>query len=140
MCLSFKILNLFGMLSSWGSSKIQAICAFPLRGSQLTLKTAISAIIIIVISSRYCSRSLRSIYKTQDAGRSFTTVRGLLASMSPRFVGLLERSIADELHNNGFSEKIISELVSGGIRGNYGQDVDVHAFVGQWSSVELRTV
>ena len=34
MCLSFKILNLLGILSSWRSSQLQAIFDFPLRGSQ----------------------------------------------------------------------------------------------------------
>ena len=53
-------MNLFGILSLWGSSKLQAICAFPLWGSQpfrrllLLLQMAMalpvcSATIIIII-------------------------------------------------------------------------------------------
>ena len=34
LCLSFQILNLFGMLSARGSVRLRATYAFPLRGGQ----------------------------------------------------------------------------------------------------------
>ena len=83
--------------------------------------------------NRYVSSVLKdftSIYDLQDAGKSFRNVTSLLAAMNPEFPKLLQISMKDHLSNMGYSEKLISELVKAPIVANYGQDIDVHSFVG----------
>ena len=50
MCLSFKILNLFGILSRWGNSNYRPSALFFYEVASYVEKTAISAIIIIIES------------------------------------------------------------------------------------------
>ncbi|XP_074659996.1 prenylcysteine oxidase 1-like [Tubulanus polymorphus] len=70
------------------------------------------------------------IYEHQRRGLAFTDVEKLLRSMSPTFVQMTKHSIKDWLLKDGFHERFIDELVHGGLRVNYGQGTDIHAFVG----------
>ena len=60
--------------------------------------------------------------------------------MSPDFLRLLRTSLADELRLNGFSELLIRELVNAGIRCNYGQNTNIHAFVGEIAEFHFVTL
>lgn len=75
-------------------------------------------------------KDFTSIYDLQDAGKSFRNVTSLLAAMNPEFPKLLQISMKDHLLNMGYSEKLINELVKAPLVVNYGQDIDVHSFVG----------
>lgn len=70
------------------------------------------------------------IYELQDNGASFTNVIELLKAMNPEFPKLLHISIKDHLLDMGYSEKVIDELVRATLLVNYGQNTDVHSFVG----------
>ena len=48
-----------------------------------------------------------------------------------RFVDQLHSSISDVMTEAGIGETFIHELVRGGMRSNYGQDVDIQSFVGK---------
>ncbi|XP_011643210.1 prenylcysteine oxidase 1-like [Pogonomyrmex barbatus] len=83
------------------------------------------------------------IYDLQDAGQSFANVTDLLSAMNKDFPNLLQISIRDKLLHMGFTENLINELEQATIITNYGQEVDVHSFVGfiSWAaSGDLWTV
>lgn len=74
------------------------------------------------------------IYDLQKNGHTFENVHNLLAAMDPNFVNYLNVSVHDAFVNDeGFSEKIVNELVQASLRCNYGQTVNVHEFVGSVS-------
>lgn len=54
----------------------------------------------------------------------------LLSAMNKEFPRLLQTSIRDYLLHLGFTERLIDELVQSTITVNYGQDVNIHSFVG----------
>jgi prenylcysteine oxidase/farnesylcysteine lyase len=54
-------------------------------------------------------------------------------AMNPQFVDHMHISARDGFKENGFSEKIIDELVSASLTVNYGQSTSVHKFVGKWN-------
>ncbi|XP_003484501.1 prenylcysteine oxidase isoform X1 [Bombus impatiens] len=74
--------------------------------------------------------NFEKIYHLQDNGEVFTNISSLLLSMNPEFPKLLEKSIKSEILNLGYSEKLINELVKTTLVVNYGQDTNVHSFVG----------
>lgn len=72
------------------------------------------------------------IYELQSNGQSFNSTYDLLAAMDPSFVNYLNISVKDAyLKNEDFSESIINELVQASLRVNYGQNINVHQFVGK---------
>lgn len=76
-------------------------------------------------------------YQHQEQKQAFTTVDGLLESMSPIFVNMLHQPFADYLTDLGYKKKFANELVAGAINTNYGQMIHTaHAFVGKFT-VEL---
>lgn len=79
----------------------------------------------------YVSFICFSIYDTQASGQAFTSVEGLLSSMSPSYLDLLHVSIGKQLEDKGFSQILIKELIQAAMRTNYGQNIDIHSFVGE---------
>lgn len=51
--------------------------------------------------------------------------------MDPSFVKYLNISVRDGYLKEGFSESLINELVQASLRVNYGQNINVHEFVGK---------
>ncbi|XP_021925663.1 prenylcysteine oxidase-like isoform X2 [Zootermopsis nevadensis] len=78
-------------------------------------------------------KKFERIYTLQANGKSFSSVLDLLNAMSPQFVDYMHVSTKDGLKQNGFSEKIIDELVTATLTANYGQSTSVHEFVGSVS-------
>ncbi|XP_046615254.1 prenylcysteine oxidase-like isoform X1 [Neodiprion virginianus] len=74
--------------------------------------------------------SFENIYRYQDEGVAYDNVHDLISAMSPEFPKLLQISTAEYLHSLGFSKEIINELVEATLVVNYGQNTDVHSFVG----------
>lgn len=74
--------------------------------------------------------SFENIYHQQDNGMAYENVIDLLSAMNPEFPKLLQISTAEYLQSQGFSEDIIKELVEATLVVNYGQNTDVHSFVG----------
>ncbi|XP_057319102.1 prenylcysteine oxidase 1-like [Microplitis mediator] len=70
------------------------------------------------------------IYELQNAGVGFENITSLLAGMNNKFPEMLEISSKDFLLNQGYSSLLIDELVEATLVVNYGQDTDVHSFVG----------
>ncbi|XP_050523354.1 prenylcysteine oxidase 1-like [Daktulosphaira vitifoliae] len=71
------------------------------------------------------------IYELQNAGKSYDDIVDLLVAIDPDFGSYLNISIKDAFINNlGFSELLVDEIVKASLVVNYGQDVDVHQFVG----------
>lgn len=70
------------------------------------------------------------IYELQNAGVGFENITSLLAGMNNKFPEMLEISSKDFLLNQGYSSLLIDELVETTLVVNYGQDTDVHSFVG----------
>lgn len=60
----------------------------------------------------------------------FENVTSLLAAMNSEFPDYLIESIKNNLLNKGISEKLIDELVQATLVVNYGQETNVHSFVG----------
>lgn len=71
------------------------------------------------------------IYTLQANGISFSSVLDLLNAMSPQFVDDMHVSTKDGFKDDGFSEKVIDELISATLTVNYGQSASVHKFVGK---------
>lgn len=87
----------------------------------------------LLILNRYVTsiiNNFEKIYRLQDDGEVFTNISSLLLSMNPGFPKLLEKSIKSEILDLGYSEKLINELVKTTLVVNYGQDTNVHSFVG----------
>ncbi|KAJ9581485.1 hypothetical protein L9F63_023332, partial [Diploptera punctata] len=61
------------------------------------------------------------IYFLQDNGKTFLSVTDLLNAMSPDFVQELHVTAKDGFIGNGFSERIIDELITATLTANYGQ-------------------
>lgn len=61
----------------------------------------------------------------------------LLKAMSPQFVDDMHVSTKDGFRENGFSERIVDELVLATLRANYGQSATVHKFVGKSDSIKI---
>lgn len=83
--------------------------------------------------NRYVSsiiNSFEKIYHLQDNGNAFTNVSSFLSAMNTDFPRLLKTSIKSELSKLGYSEKVIDEIVKTSLVVNYGQDTNVHSFVG----------
>lgn len=70
------------------------------------------------------------IYGLQNNGIGFENVTALLSAIDPEFPALLTVSMENYLNSSGYNEKFISELVKSIMAVNYGQDTDIHAFVG----------
>ncbi|XP_044577912.1 prenylcysteine oxidase-like [Cotesia glomerata] len=70
------------------------------------------------------------IYDLQEAGIGFENISSLLSGMNHKFPEMLEISSKDFLLSQGYSHKLINELVEATLAVNYGQDTDVHSFVG----------
>jgi len=62
----------------------------------------------------------------------------LLNAMSPQFVDDMHISTYDGFRENGFSERIIDELVTATLTANYGQSTSVHLFVGKSDLVKIN--
>ena len=71
------------------------------------------------------------IYKHQDDGLAFTTPERLLESMDGDLLEYLHYSLEEILAYEGFSQKLIDELVMAAMKCNYGQTPDAQAFVGE---------
>lgn len=71
------------------------------------------------------------IYELQANSQSFDTTYDLLTSMDPSFINYLNISVKDAYLKYDFSESLITELVQASLRVNYGQNIDVHQFVGK---------
>lgn len=71
------------------------------------------------------------IYKLQANGQSFDTTYDLIKSMDPSFLNYLNISVKDAYLKNDYSESLITELVQASLRINYGQNINVHQFVGK---------
>ena len=83
------------------------------------------------------------IYSLQDTGKTFMTVSDLLNAMNPDFVELLQVTAKQGFTEDGFSLRLIDELVAATLTANYGQSVQVHGFVGKvllLGSKQLRAV
>jgi prenylcysteine oxidase/farnesylcysteine lyase len=53
--------------------------------------------------------------------------------MNPQFVDYMHISTKNGYKENGFSEKMVDELVGASLTVNYGQTTSVHKFVGKWN-------
>ena len=77
-----------------------------------------------------------AIYKLQDEGKSFETVREFLEALGGNeFVTMTQKSTRQILEDAKVSKKIIDELATAVTRVNYGQDMGVNAFTGESSGV-----
>jgi len=73
------------------------------------------------------------IYELQTNGLSFDSTYDLLTAMDPSFVNYLNISVKDAYLKEHFSESLVTELVQASLRVNYGQNTNVHEFVGSVS-------
>ncbi|XP_034183271.2 prenylcysteine oxidase 1 isoform X1 [Osmia lignaria lignaria] len=83
--------------------------------------------------NRYTSSILNKfekIYHLQDAGYSFINISSLMLAINAEFPRILQISIKNELLNLGYSEKLIDEIVKTTVVVDFGQDTNVHSFVG----------
>lgn len=69
------------------------------------------------------------IYDLQDAGQSFANVTALLSAMNKDFPKLLHTPMREHMLQNGFTKRLINELVQVATVVDYGQDVDIQSFV-----------
>nr|CAB3264716.1 prenylcysteine oxidase 1 [Phallusia mammillata] len=81
-----------------------------------------------------------SVYNVQKNGHSFTTVRDLMVALgNETFVNAAEETSCSLFTKKGISQFTIDTLVSGGIRGNYGQTCGVNGFVGLVSMAGIQS-
>jgi len=79
-------------------------------------------------------KDFMKIYDLQDAGQSFANVTALLSAMNKDFPKLLQMCTREYFLRNGFTEKLIDELVQVASVVNYGQEVEkIQSFVGSIS-------
>lgn len=82
---------------------------------------------------RYISSILTDferIYDLQESGKSFLNVTALLAAMNENFPKMLQTSMKAHFLEQGYSETFIEELMKATVIVNYGQDTNIHSFVG----------
>ncbi|XP_034947431.1 prenylcysteine oxidase-like [Chelonus insularis] len=70
------------------------------------------------------------IYLLHDNGVGFNNVSSLLSAMNNEFPQMLQVSTKDYLKDLGYSPVVIDELIKAVTVVNYGQDTDIHSFVG----------
>ena len=70
-----------------------------------------------------------SIYEYQAYGYTFESVPEFLTSLDPFFLNLTEVTAFTYFSRENFPRELTDELVTGIMRGNYGQDCNLHAFV-----------
>ena len=70
------------------------------------------------------------IYKLQDKGVTFTSLKEFLANLSPNLYATSQSSLRKVMQEKGFNARIIDHLASIACLCNYGQSVDVDGFVG----------
>ncbi|PSN33871.1 Prenylcysteine oxidase, partial [Blattella germanica] len=78
-------------------------------------------------------KNFERIYSLQDKGVTFTSVRDMLDAMNPNFIEDMVSTTKEGFLEEGFSEKLIDELISATLTANYGQSTNVHKFVGSVS-------
>ncbi|XP_066597597.1 prenylcysteine oxidase 1-like [Prorops nasuta] len=70
------------------------------------------------------------IYDLQDKGIPFLNTTSLLSAMNKDFIRLMQLPIKDHLLSLDYGEKLINELVQAIMVVNYGQETNIHSFVG----------
>ncbi|CAE7407920.1 PCYOX1 [Symbiodinium natans] len=75
-------------------------------------------------------KKFEQVYRLQKEGKAFSTPRRLLASLDSRFSQMLDETLEERLNRDGFDRRLIQELASGMVRVNYGQGLEIGAFVG----------
>ncbi|XP_005385674.1 PREDICTED: prenylcysteine oxidase 1 [Chinchilla lanigera] len=71
------------------------------------------------------------IYRYQSHDYAFSSVEKLLHAVGgDDFLGLLNHTLRETLQKAGFSEKFLNEMVAPIMKVNYGQSIDLSAFVG----------
>ncbi|KAI6661009.1 Prenylcysteine oxidase 1 precursor [Oopsacas minuta] len=73
------------------------------------------------------------IYEYQAYGYTFETIPEFLTSLDPFFLNMTEMSTFTFLKNENYPKELTDELITGINRGNYGQDCNLHGFVGMIS-------
>eukprot|EP00435_Cladocopium_sp_Y103_P062959 s337_g24.t1 len=75
-------------------------------------------------------RKFETIYTLQEESKAFTSPRRLLEACDRAFPPMLCETLRQRLQCDGFGQQMVEELVEGMVRINYGQGLDVGAFVG----------
>ncbi|XP_018897991.1 prenylcysteine oxidase 1 [Bemisia tabaci] len=78
------------------------------------------------------------IYELQANHKTFTTVHDMLHAMDPSFPAMMKKTTFNGFVRDGISPKIIDELVMASLLCNYGQDTNVHQFVGSVSMAAVQ--
>lgn len=71
-----------------------------------------------------------NIYDLQENGDCYDNVTALLSAMSKNFPQMTQISTRNHLLNLGYSPRLVDELVKATLVVNYGQETNVHSFVG----------
>ncbi|VDP10319.1 unnamed protein product [Soboliphyme baturini] len=79
---------------------------------------------------RQMVQGLSHIYRLQDRGLAFTSVRNLLHGADPGLILEATGSLQSHLSLLGCRKRLVYELGQGITRLNYGQDVEIHGLVG----------
>ncbi|XP_051533431.1 prenylcysteine oxidase-like isoform X2 [Myxocyprinus asiaticus] len=78
------------------------------------------------------------IYKYQAHGYAFSSVEELLHSLGGSgFINMTRRSLSESLLELGVSQRFIDEVIAPIMRVNYGQNISIPAFVGDYHQYEL---
>lgn len=70
-------------------------------------------------------------YDYQKEMKTFDDIEGLLQTLNKDYPNYLTVTLKDALTKEGFSERLIDEVVKAGLMCNYGQGTNVHQFVGK---------
>ena len=70
------------------------------------------------------------IYQLQKANVYFESVEDMLEAMSPQIANLTKTTFRNYLIESGYAKRFITELLQAVTLVNYGQDINIPAFVG----------
>ena len=77
-----------------------------------------------------CGVFLCRIYELQSDMNVYSNPGEILTAMNPSLANLTNSRFRDALEKMGFQELLIEELIQAVSFVNYGQDTNIHAFVG----------
>lgn len=126
------ILNLINIFWQYGYSikRLQDFISNMLDKFERFIKT--NNLIIKTFGQLLNIYFLFRIYELQSNNYSFDSTYDLITAMDPSFANYLNISVRDAyLKREHISESLINDLVQASLRVNYGQNTNVHQFVGK---------
>lgn len=78
------------------------------------------------------------IYEWQEMSKAFADMKSMIAAMSPTFIDYLNKTTKQGFMEQGLNERFVNEIVRASTKCNYGQNINIHQFVGSVSLAGIQ--